>query len=150
KAEAGGAGQCADTACERRRPDQRRAARGAGRLVRQPLGRSPTISNQQSAISNQIASSFWLLITDYCHAYRPWQCLNFLPEPHGHSSLRPTLPQLAGSCGLRAGVCGMRAGAAAGPPLPGAAPPMPYCASVSAPAIASAISSSPVVGSILC
>src|SRR5260370_41727460 len=36
------------------------------------------------------------------YAYRPWQCLNFLPEPHGHTSLRPTLPQLVGSLGLRA------------------------------------------------
>lgn len=33
---------------------------------------------------------------------RPWQCLNFLPEPHGQASLRPTLPQLVGSDGLRA------------------------------------------------
>src|SRR5581483_3389636 len=31
----------------------------------------------------------------------PWQCLNFLPEPHGQVSLRPTLPQLAGSLGSR-------------------------------------------------
>src|SRR6185312_14214903 len=32
----------------------------------------------------------------------PWQCLNFLPEPHGHGSLRPTLPQLCGSFGFLA------------------------------------------------
>ena len=31
----------------------------------------------------------------------PWQCLYFLPEPQGQLSLRPTLPQLAGSFGLR-------------------------------------------------
>src|SRR5450631_2964375 len=37
-------------------------------------------------------------------ANRPWQCLNFLPEPHGQTSLRPTLPQVAGSLGLRASV----------------------------------------------
>src|SRR5262249_25095743 len=35
------------------------------------------------------------------YAYLPWQCLNFLPEPHGQSSLRPTLPQLAGFFGSR-------------------------------------------------
>ena len=28
---------------------------------------------------------------------RPWQCLYFLPEPHGQGALRGTLPQLAGS-----------------------------------------------------
>ena len=32
---------------------------------------------------------------------RPWQCLYFLPEPHGQTSLRPTLPQVVGSFGLR-------------------------------------------------
>ena len=32
---------------------------------------------------------------------RPWQCLYFLPEPHGQSSLRPTLPHVVGSFGLR-------------------------------------------------
>src|SRR5262249_30194052 len=61
----------------------------------------------------------------------PWQCLNFLPEPHGHSSLRPTLPQLEGSFGLRS--------ACASFPLP-----------TKAGARAGAISSSPVVGSTLC
>src|SRR6185437_5663468 len=35
------------------------------------------------------------------YAYRPWQCLYFLPEPHGQSSLRPTLPQVAGFLGSR-------------------------------------------------
>jgi hypothetical protein len=29
-------------------------------------------------------------------AYRPWQCLYFLPELQGQSSLRPTLLQLLG------------------------------------------------------
>src|SRR5258707_3725232 len=36
------------------------------------------------------------------HPKRPWQCLNFLPEPHGQASLRPTLPQVVGSLGSRA------------------------------------------------
>src|SRR5215831_5392041 len=36
------------------------------------------------------------------HPKRPWQCLNFLPEPHGQASLRPTLPQVVGSLGFRA------------------------------------------------
>src|SRR5580658_4666204 len=75
------------------------------------------------------------------HAYLPWQCLNFLPEPHGQASLRPTLPQVVGSCGLR-GCCG--ACSAVAPP------PIPWRASVSAPASANAISSSPVIGSSLC
>src|SRR6185312_12542444 len=35
------------------------------------------------------------------HAYLPWQCLNFLPEPQGQASLRPTLPHVVGSFGLR-------------------------------------------------
>ena len=39
------------------------------------------------------------------HPYRPWQCLYFLPEPHGQASLRPTLPQLSGSSGLRSATC---------------------------------------------
>src|SRR5262249_7700474 len=69
------------------------------------------------------------------YANRPWQCLYFLPEPQGQLSLRPTLPQLAGSFGLRAAA---------------AAEVMPWRASVSAPARASASSSSPVEGSILC
>ena len=43
-----------------------------------------------------------------CYAKRPWQCLYFLPDPHGQTSLRPTLPQLVGSRGLRS----------APPPLP--------------------------------
>ena len=30
----------------------------------------------------------------------PWQCLNFLPEPQGQGSLRPTRPQLVGSFGF--------------------------------------------------
>ena len=34
------------------------------------------------------------------YANRPWQCLYFLPEPHGQTSLRPTLPQLDGSFGI--------------------------------------------------
>src|ERR1700744_3520380 len=36
------------------------------------------------------------------YAYLPWQCLYFFPEPQGQSSLRPTLPQLAGLFGSRA------------------------------------------------
>jgi hypothetical protein len=38
---------------------------------------------------------------------RPWQCLYFWPEPHGHGSLRPALPMLAAASA---------AGAAARPP----------------------------------
>src|SRR6266516_3227564 len=68
------------------------------------------------------------------HANRPWQCLYFLPEPHGQGSLRPTLPQDVGSLGLR-----WAERAAAKPPA--AAP---------AGASASASSSSPVKGSTLC
>src|SRR3984957_1500310 len=61
------------------------------------------------------------------YAYLPWQCLYFLPLPQGQSSLRPTLPQLAGFLGSRLAV-------AAG--------------TKEAPAKAS--SSSPVLGSNLC
>src|SRR6266481_73357 len=70
------------------------------------------------------------------YANRPWQCLYFLPEPQGQASLRPTLPQLEGSSGLRSG--------AAAPAV------IPWRARVSAPARARASSSSPVEGSILC
>src|ERR1700738_698796 len=65
--------------------------------------------------------------SDAAHAYLPWQCLNFLPEPQGQSSLRPTLPQLAGFLGSRLAV-------AAG----------------TSEALANASSSSPVLGSNLC
>src|ERR1700737_3744899 len=61
------------------------------------------------------------------HAYLPWQCLYFLPEPQGQSSLRPTLPQLAGFFGSRLAVA---AGTSEAP--------------------ANANSSSPVFGSNLC
>src|SRR4029077_11722691 len=63
----------------------------------------------------------------FTQAYLPWQCLNFLPEPQGQSSLRPTLPQLAGFFGSRSAV-------AAG----------------TSEALANASSSSPVFGSNLC
>src|SRR6202163_3326963 len=65
--------------------------------------------------------------SDAAHAYLPWQCLYFLPEPQGQSSLRPTLPQLAGFLGSRLAV-------AAG----------------TSEALANASSSSPVFGSNLC
>src|SRR4051812_20912263 len=64
------------------------------------------------------------------HAYRPWQCLYFLPEPQGQSSLRPTLPQLEGFFGSRLAALALGAGASD--------------------TLAKAISSSPVFGSNLC
>src|SRR6202453_2969241 len=67
------------------------------------------------------------LIVSHTHAYFPWQCLYFLPEPHGQSSLRPTLPQLAGFLGSR-----------------------PAVAAGTSEALANASSSSPVLGSNLC
>ena len=36
--------------------------------------------------------------------YLPWECLNFLPAPQGHGSLRPTFSQVEGSFALRS-VC---------------------------------------------
>src|SRR5882672_6742274 len=60
--------------------------------------------------------------------YLPWQCLNFLPEPQGQSSLRPTLPQLAGFLGSRSAAL----------------------TSGTREALANAISSSPVSGLSLC
>src|SRR6266481_189435 len=65
------------------------------------------------------------------HAYLPWQCLYFLPEPQGQSSLRPILPQVAGFLGSRA-----------------AAAPALACGTSEA--LAKASSSSPVLGSNLC
>src|SRR5215475_7588501 len=70
------------------------------------------------------------------YANRPWQCLYFLPEPQGHASLRPTLPQLVGSRGLRSAARAM-------PLLP-----LPTNAGASG-ASANAIWSSPVDGSTL-
>src|SRR3954469_4374218 len=64
------------------------------------------------------------------HASRPWQCLYFLPEPQGQSSLRPTLPQLEGFFGSRLAALAFGAGASD--------------------TLANAISSSPVLGSNLC
>src|SRR5690349_8858845 len=58
----------------------------------------------------------------------PWQCLNFLPEPQGQFSLRPTLPQVAGLFGSRS------AGTVGGDEA----------------SCANDISSSPVLGSNLC
>ena len=37
----------------------------------------------------------------YAQATWPWQCLNFLPEPHGQGSFRPTRPHVAGFLGSR-------------------------------------------------
>src|SRR5438094_125679 len=65
--------------------------------------------------------------TPAAYAYFPWQCLYFLPLPQGQSSLRPTLPQLAGFFGSRSAA---------------------DCGTSDAPANASA--SSPVFGSNLC
>src|SRR5712671_2802508 len=64
------------------------------------------------------------------YAYRPWQCLYFLPEPHGQSSLRPILPQLEGFFGSRLAALALGAGASD--------------------TLANAIASSPVFGSNLC
>ncbi len=48
---------------------------------------------------------------DAYYANRPWQCLNFLPEPQGQASLRPTRPQVDGSFGSRLGEAASAAGA---------------------------------------
>jgi hypothetical protein len=50
------------------------------------------------------------ILRSHCHRLqgrqgfqtRPWQCLNFLPEPQGQGALRATLPQLEGSLGSTA------------------------------------------------
>ena len=60
------------------------------------------------------------------YATRPWQCLNFLPEPQGQGLLRPTLPHGEGGRGMAAASC--RAAPDGGgngdwsSPLPGADP----------------------------
>src|SRR4051794_1390201 len=64
------------------------------------------------------------------YAYRPWQCLYFLPEPQGQSSLRPTLPQVDWFFGSRLAALAFGAGASE--------------------TSAKAIASSPVFGSNLC
>src|SRR5690348_16856743 len=38
-----------------------------------------------------VAALVSLLPRPWLHPYLPWQRLYFLPEPHGHGSLRPTL-----------------------------------------------------------
>src|SRR3978361_1736661 len=40
-------------------------------------------------------------LNSLAYANLPWQCLYFLPEPQGQSSLRPTLPHVAGFLGSR-------------------------------------------------
>src|SRR5712671_2826429 len=67
---------------------------------------------------------------DDSYPYRPWQCLYFLPEPQGQSSLRPILPQLEGFFGSRLPALAFGAGASD--------------------TLANAIASSPVFGSNLC
>src|SRR5436190_18558968 len=47
---------------------------------------------------------------------RPWQCLNFLPEPQGQDALRETLPQVAGSLGSTLGLVRGRCSVATPPP----------------------------------
>src|SRR4051812_18646162 len=79
-----------------------------------------------SAFADDGLGGEWAALRAYANL--PWQCLYFLPEPHGQSSLRPTLPQLAGLLGSRS------AAAVSG----------------TSEALANAISSSPVFGSSLC
>src|ERR1700727_2158454 len=95
-----------------------------GRRARCPLPCAvlPHTSFRFNRTEKVLAGAYRLL-----QAYLPWQCLYFLPEPHGQSSLRPILPQLAGFLGSRSAV-------AAG----------------TSEALANAISSSPVFGSSLC
>ena len=58
--------------------------------------------------------TFYHEITRYID--RPWQCLNFLPEPHGHSAFRGVPRHVVGSLGsirsLRNGVEVTRIGSA--------------------------------------
>jgi hypothetical protein len=69
-----------------------------------------TINLEQSNIKNmscgqKIETAEILVAATQCNA-SPWQCLNFIPEPHGHGSLRPGTGALwtgrhSFSCGAR-------------------------------------------------
>src|SRR5947208_13382993 len=48
---------------------------------------------------------------------RPWQCLNFLPEPQGQGALRETLPQVDGLLGSTLGLVRGRCSVATPPPV---------------------------------
>src|SRR5258708_38194397 len=52
---------------------------------------------------------------------RPWQCLNFLPEPQGQGALRATLPQVDGSLRSSAALAVRGRGSVATPPPSGSA-----------------------------
>src|SRR5579862_4556414 len=84
------------------------------------------LGHKPSAAANARGGSSSIREESLPQAYLPWQCLYFLPEPQGQSSLRPTLPQLAGFLGSRSAV-----------------------AVGTSEALANAISSSPVFGSSL-
>src|SRR3954471_14538156 len=75
-------------------------------------------------------------LTRYANALAPWHFLYFLPDPHGHGSLRPTF----GSSRLTCSTCGTISSSAQAPPPPPAAaaaaaasalgwsgPPPAYC-----------------------
>src|SRR6266481_1888267 len=70
-----------------------------GTARRAPL---PTLAFADDDVSDDVRAKSAPLRSP--HAYLPWQCLYFLPEPQGQSSLRPTLPQLAGFFGSRLAV----------------------------------------------
>src|SRR5260370_40156071 len=52
---------------------------------------------------------------------RPWQCLNFLPEPQGQGALRATLPQAEGLLGSSAALAERGRRSVATPPPSGSA-----------------------------
>ena len=72
--------------------------------LRQPLLRVPLNALSQYRNKNaRLAPGILFSSTGNTpQAYLPWQCLYFLPEPQGQTSLRPTLPQVEGSLALRA------------------------------------------------
>ena len=103
---------------------QSRTGRGLGlraqaprRRSRSPKRQRPNPSTTPLAIPHRARAGSCLK----AYAGRPWHCLYFLPEPHGHGSLRPTLPQLDGSSGLRAGPTARRV--AVGSRAPDCEPP---------------------------
>ncbi len=83
-----------------RRPSQRCGAERSTRVATVPLAASVHRRGRLSAASVAACPSRELI----AYASGPQHRLNFLPEPHGHGSFRPTLLGLtSGSCSGRSG-----------------------------------------------
>src|SRR5690606_847848 len=81
--------------------DGRGRSRKSGLLYEQRSCRSPTEGGSPGRQCGLAIDPRLPGLASTRHTRTPWQCLNFLPEPQGQGSLRPTLPQVEGSDGLR-------------------------------------------------